>query len=1341
MKKITDFIINKRYFILVLFGCLTIFCAILSNKVNINHDIAKYLPDTSETRIGMNIMEEEFDEISNLDIMFEDLNENEKKVIKEELLDIKGIDSVDYDNTDEYNKDNYTLYTITIKDKADSKLAEEVYKKIEDKYQDYTFYTSGSIAEANKTVLPFGIIVLAVVSALVILLVMCESYVEPFLFLISILMAVVLNKGTNVIFPSVSNITNSIVAILQMALSMDYSIMLMNRYDQEKQTEKDKVKAMKKALYKAFSAISSSSITTIVGLLALVFMSFKIGKDLGFILAKGVLFSLICIFLVLPALILIFDKWIVKTKKKSPKINLDKLGKFSYKIRYGAVFLFIIIFLTSFMLKGNLGIDYTDAQDSVVGQVFEENNQIAIIYKNEEEDKLKDYLKNLEDNKKVKEVLGYSNTINEKLAYNMLNSKLKDLDSSVEVEDYLLKILYYDYYNSNNDIKISMDDFINFIEKEVYNNDTASKKIDDQTKKDINRLKNFITTNEINKKRSKKEIASILEIDQKKIDDVFIYYLSKNNNIKLDMQEFVNFMNNDVLTDNKYASKIDKASKDKLKTLTKFVDVQTIQTKMNGKEMAELFDMDASLMEQLYQYYILKDYTNINLSINDFANFVLDYVINDKEYAKSFSKSDIENIKLLATFSNLNIINKSSTTAQLASLFNINEDMVKQLLLLKYINQNSESLLSIPEFIQKTVAIKDYLNGTDISKLENLVIFTNKENNLKEMTKDELTRLFGSIMDVDGIYNLNGKTDEKMTPKEFIDMALNTVKNNDNIALLKLIIDESISDNPVKYSAQELAEILEMPDAYVIKIYNLIDYASGPSCTPREFVNIILANKDLEEIKSNVDTSTMERLQLLSTIMTSANNKEEYSYRSLAKVIGMNSSEVKKIYVLYESIYDGVSITPIEFVDFVLLNQNDSLLVDKLDEEVLEDLNLLKTVMNDVVDDKKYETQELASLLNIDKEDLNLIYGLYDFKYGDKNYNISLKDFINFLLNNVVNNKEYASNFDNNQVIRLKTVKDIMDMAINKEGYTKDLMFNVTSKLSDKIDKNTIDMLYIYYGSVQLYDEKWEMTISSFVKFLNEDILNDEKFNDYIDEEMRNDIIDAKKTIGDAQDLLIGDNYSRIILNTTFLKEDEETFNFIKNIKNDLSKEVNDFYVIGDSPMAYEMSKTFNDELNLITIITMMAIFIVVAITFKSILIPIILVLIIQTAVYLTMGILSIVGENVYFISILIVQSILMGATIDYAIVYTTYYLEYRKTEEIKDAIKKAYNNSIHTILTSSLILIIVTLIIACFTSAIAAKICKTISEGTLCATILILGLLPAILACFDKFIVKKKNT
>ena len=421
----------------------------------------------------------------------------------------------------------------------------------------------------------------------------------------------------------------------------------------------------------------------------------------------------------------------------------------------------------------------------------------------------------------------------------------------------------------------------------------------------------------------------------------------------------------------------------------------------------------------------------------------------------------------------------------------------------------------------------------------------------------------------------------------------------------------------------------------------------------------------------------------------------------------------------------------------MLEHKTDATLANSMQNSTIKELNLVQSVMDGVINNKKYNSAELSSLLSIDKENLKLLYGLYTSK---SNISLSLKEFINFLLNDVITNKEYASNFDKEQISKLNTVNGIMNNTLNNVKYTSDEIFAIISNLTDNVEKNTVEILYTYYGSDKQYNNEWEMTVEEFVEFLNNDILKDERFTDFIEDDMRNDIIEAKTTIEDAKKLLIGNKYSRIVLNTTFNLEANETTEFIQKVKDMLSGELTNFYIIGDSPMAYEMSQTFDNELNFMTIITMVAIFVVVAITFKSIIIPIVLVLTIQCAVYLIMGILSVIGDNVYFIAILIVQSILMGATIDYAILYTSYYLEHRKSEGIKESIIDSYNKSIHTILTSSSILIIVTLIIANFASAIAAKICKTISEGTLCSTILILTLLPAVLTFCDKIIVKNKK-
>lgn len=1208
MKKFTDFIINKRHIILILFIILSIISVILSEKVNINYDIAEYLPSTSETRIGMDIMEEKFKEIksSSLNVMFEDLQEEKKTEIYDELTKIKGVDSVDYDNTENYNKDNYTLYVINVADVEDSKIASDVYNEIEEQFKDYEIYTSGSIADRNKPVLPMWIMVLAVGCALVILTVMSESYVEPILFLISILMAVLLNKGSNVIFSSVSNITDSISAILQMALSMDYSIMLMDRYRQEKEKEPDKVKAMKNALYNAFKAISSSSVTTIVGLLALVFMSFTIGRDLGFVLAKGVLFSLICIFFVLPSLILMCDKLITKTKKKSPNIKLNKLGKVSYKLRYVATILFIVAFIGCYLLKGNLGILYTDSQSDRISDVFEENNQMAIIYKNEDEEKVSAYLKELEENEKTDEVLGYGNTINEELHFNELNQQLKDLGSDVDVEEYLIKILYYKYYNKNENNTITFNEFTNFINNEVYNNPKMSEKLDYGMRKDIDRLGNFTNSNSINKKRTASEIANILEIDESQIKDILIYYNSKNNNLKLSLNEFINFINKDVLINPNYAKSIDTNNIESLNTLSKFTNKNTITKKMTSAEMANLFGMSESTMNDLYTYYISVNEIQTKMTINEFSNFVLTDVLTNSQYANLFDEATINNIKMLSTFSNKDIITKNMNSYELSNLFGVDENLVKQLLLLKY---------------------------------------------------------------------------------------------------------SSIDDDTTNWQM-----------------------------TPNELVGLILSNSENETIKNNIDLETMSKLQLISNVMNNSINNKTYSYQELSTLIGTDSNTVKSIYTLYVSKNTVTKLTPQEFINFVLSHKDDKLLVSNINTSTINQLKLVQTVMNGTINNKKYSSKEISNLLGINVDDLNLLYGLYSSKYVNPNQTISLKEFITFLIDDVMKNPDYSNNFESDTGSKLNTINGVMDASLNNTKYTKEEIFVILSKLSDDLDKNMVDLLYMYYGSNNAYDDNWTLTVEKFVSFLNEDILKDSRFNDFIEDEMRKSITNSKETINDAKELLIGDGYSRIIINTKLPLESEETFNLVQRTKDELGNRVSEVYVIGDSPMAYEMSKTFQSELNFITVLTMIFIFIVVAITFKSILIPLVLVLLIQCAVYVTMGILSFSGEGVYFIALLIVQSILMGATIDYAILYTSYYIEHRKTMDKKEAIINSYNKSINTILTSASILIIVTFIVGEFTSGVTSQICKTISEGTTCSAILILTLLPAVLAAWDKIIIKKKR-
>ena len=1351
MRKVTDFIVKARYVFLTLFVILAIFSLYLGTKVNINEDIMKYLPETSEIKIGKDIMDEEFIEqdSSVLNVMFKGLSDTEKEDTLKKLESINGVSSVLYENTDEYNRDKYTLYVLNVDDYDHSKTAENVYNEVNEMKPEAM---SGSIYSEWKPVLQIWIVVVAIAMAMIILTILSESYIEPWLYLISIGVAVFINKGTNIIFPSVSNITDSIVAILQLALSMDYSIMLSNRYRQEREKEKDKTKAMKNALYNSFKAISSSSITTVVGLLALVFMSFTIGRDLGLVLAKGVVLSLVSIFFCLPGLLVLCDKLIMNSKKKTINFNLKGLGKYSYKTRWVQLVFIIASFIAAYILKGNIGILYTGTQQDEVSKHFPSTNQIAIIYENKYDEIITKYCKSIEDDEKVNQVLCYGNTINEKLAYNELNQKFKDLGQDTEIDDYLIKIIYYNYYNKNTKDSMTLSEFTKFIKSDVYSNEKVSESIDDNIKENMDLLENFATKDNVNQKRTANKIANILDMNESDANDLLIYYNSKHLDTKMSIKDFVNFMINEVSVDPNYGSSVDANTLASLKQLQPFINTNTINKQMTSNEIANTFGIDKSLVDQLFLFYRTTQDSKSTMTINEFANVALN-MSNQDAYKDMFDESTIKSLNMLSTLSSEQIItNELDVSSMKTSLNNLGlslDDNTMSLLYIYYTGYNTNSKLTLNGFANVALnmaeqdAYKSYFSEDTKKSLQTIVTLNSYYDTVLPNTN--LYSMFGIDAETGAKLNyaitgdLSGSYN--MTPLQFVNTLLQTPEinselNSNQISQLSTAL-YVMSNITTTYSVDELTNALQENKTIVSVVYGVYDYQNGnlKNISVRNLINFLYENKSNPFLSDKLSTaSTM--LDLTYKIVNNTNTR--YTYKEMAALIEQNESTVKNIYGVAD--YSGLTTTmnPLEFVNLILNNKDNELLKGKIDNSTISTLNLVKKVMESTLNNTKYNATDLAKLLGSDKDTLSLVLSLYNSRYIKANSTISLIDFTNFIISDVIPNPTYSSKIDNESKDKLNTVNAIMNNTLNGTKYNSLDLYNVLNKLSDGLDYNLIDIVYTYYGSKNNYDDSWKLTVEEIVNYLNNDLLKDEKYSSFLDADMTKTIKDAKNTIDDAKKLLVSDKYSRAIINSKYGAEDKDTFKFIQNAL-DTVGENEGVYVVGESPMALEMSQSFNGELNYITILTMIFIFVVVAITFKDLLVPLILVLMIQCAVYVTMAVLSITGSSVYFIALLIVQAILMGATIDYAIVYTTYYKEMRETMGVRDSLVNAYNKSIHTILSSSSILIIVTLVVASFSEAIPAMICKTVSEGTFCSVILILFVLPGVLAAFDKLICRKE--
>ena len=388
---------------------LAVLCFFLYLQVRVNYDMTKYLPDDSSMKQGMDIMTEAFPSMGEertIRVMAKGLDAGKRAELLEKLKAIPHAESVAHGETGKYLKDNYALFVISTSYEYGTPEERSIEAALARDFREYQIEYKNDNASGLDG-LPAWMLISAVVLLVIILTLMCKSWFEPVLFLINIGIAVVINEGTNFFLGEISYITSSIAAVLQLVLSIDYSIMLMNRYRQERRRGLEKAEAMSAALRNCFATIAGSALTTATGLLALAFMHFKIGMDLGFVLAKGVLLSLICVLTVLPGLVVLGDRLITKTAKKTIQIPMHRLAAFSYKRRVLLSCVFAVLFVAFYILQSYTTIAYTMPRTDPIADIFPSENLVVAVYENRDEDQMAALVEELAGMEDVVRVVSY----------------------------------------------------------------------------------------------------------------------------------------------------------------------------------------------------------------------------------------------------------------------------------------------------------------------------------------------------------------------------------------------------------------------------------------------------------------------------------------------------------------------------------------------------------------------------------------------------------------------------------------------------------------------------------------------------------------------------------------------------------------------------------------------------------------------------------------------------------------------------------------------------------------------------------------------------------------------
>ena len=484
-----------HYILLGLTVVIALACGWLVPRVNVNSDMTKYLPNQSRMRQGLEIIMSDFSaaQLQSADVkaMFPDVRPDERDVLMAQLNAIQDVNGVTYNVSAD---SAYTLFNLVVPKSIDQKA---LGKAIRERYGDDVIVETSQ----DGATPPFSVIVIAAILIFTVLFLMAQSWLDPLLILISTGIAVVINVGTNYFMPSVSITTNYIAPILQLVLSLDYSIVLLNRYRQELNSgvERTLSQSINTAIQKATPSIISSALTTVVGLLMLLLMRLKIGMDMGIVLAKGVLCSLICTFTVLPSLLLLCHNWLQKTNKRVFVLPTDRISRFVTHHKVTLVIFIVLLFGSSYYFSRQTEITFSTNGESKISKVFPRLNPMLVIYDTKDESGIMQLADSMKQSENVLSIVSYPTLLKEQYTATELTAHIKRL--TTDMADYmptidnmsmltpeLMQVVYYLHSGSGDTLAISFPEVMRFIKEECIENPLFANVIDDRMRSQIQLL-------------------------------------------------------------------------------------------------------------------------------------------------------------------------------------------------------------------------------------------------------------------------------------------------------------------------------------------------------------------------------------------------------------------------------------------------------------------------------------------------------------------------------------------------------------------------------------------------------------------------------------------------------------------------------------------------------------------------------------------------------------------------------------------------------------------------------------------------------------------------------------
>lgn len=459
MTKLATFIVDKRNLVFLLMGIMLVFSLFSKNWVVVENKLTAYLPSTSETRKGLDVMEDQFTTFGSAKIMFANVSYARAQEIAADIASFEGVQGVSFDNTTDHYNNVSALYDVTFDYPEDDGRCLEGLNAILNRYGAYDTYVSTTLGNQTAEIIDQEIGVIMVIVGIIVAIVLVltsKTFAEVPVLALTFGSAMILNMGTNFLFPKISFVSNSVTSILQLALSLDYAVILCNRFKEEKESMPIREAAIV-ALSKGIPEIGASSLTTIGGLVAMIFMQFRLGPDMGVCLIKAILYALFSVFVFMPGLLVLFGPLMDKTEHRNLVPKISFVGKFDYATRHVVPIIFAVLVVAGYILSSHCPYVYgydtiktpklnnQQISANMIRDTFTSSNLVALVVPAGDYEKERAILAELDSMPEVNNTMGLSNiealdgyTLTDKLTPRQF-AELADID-------YELALLVYSAY-------------------------------------------------------------------------------------------------------------------------------------------------------------------------------------------------------------------------------------------------------------------------------------------------------------------------------------------------------------------------------------------------------------------------------------------------------------------------------------------------------------------------------------------------------------------------------------------------------------------------------------------------------------------------------------------------------------------------------------------------------------------------------------------------------------------------------------------------------------------------------------------------------------------------------